>query len=72
MVRNSAAKPGPVVEPPMKIKVELGEQPGDLRSLKAEVERLLRDKLMFRADAELLSELPRYQYKAKLVKKLYE
>jgi len=45
---------------------------GDLRRLKAEVERLLRDKLIFRADAELVSELPRYQYKAKLVRKLYE
>lgn len=45
---------------------------GDLRRLKAEVERLVRDKLIFRADAELVSELPRYQYKAKLVRKLYE
>ena len=65
-------KPGPVVEPPVKIKVEVGEKPGDLRSLKAEVDRLLRDKLMFRAETELVTELPRYQYKAKLVRKLYE
>lgn len=65
-------KPGPVVEPPLKIKVEVGEEPGDLRSLKARIDRLLREKLMFRATTDLVPELPRYQYKAKLVRKLYE
>jgi phenylacetate-CoA ligase len=65
-------KPGPVAEPPLKVKVELGKQPGELRSLKAEIDRLLRDKLMFRAETELVSELPRYQYKGKLVRKVYE
>lgn len=65
-------KPGPVVEPPMKVNVELGEEPGDLSRLKAEIDRTLREKLVFRADVELVSELPRYAYKGKLVRKLYE
>ncbi len=65
-------KPGPAVEPPMKIKVELGEQPGDRGALKRQVENLLRDKLIFRAEVELVSELPKYAYKGKLVRKLYE
>ena len=54
------------------VKVELGEEPGDLSRLKAEIDRTLREKLVFRADVELVSELPRYAYKGKLVRKLYE
>ncbi len=64
--------PGPQVEPPMKIKIELGEQPGDLAQLKTDIERLLREKLVFRAAVELVESLPRYEYKGKLVRKLYE
>jgi phenylacetate-CoA ligase len=64
-------KPGPVVEPPLKIKVEVGEQPGDRKELKRTVEDLIRDKLVFRASVELVDELPKYQYKKQLIRKLY-
>ena len=64
--------PGPVVKPPLRIKVEAGEQVGDLRDLKKHVEGLLREKLIFRADVEVVEKLPRYQYKTQLIRKLYE
>ncbi len=65
-------KPGPAIEPPLKIKVELGEQPGDKDELKKLVEKTVRDKLIVRIKVELVDELPKYQYKKKLVNKLYE
>lgn len=65
-------KPGPVVEPPLKIKIETGEQPGDRNALKKNIEALIREKLIFRAEVELVDELPKYQYKTQLVKKLYQ
>lgn len=60
--------------PPIKIKVEHGKEPGDLATLKNEIEALLREKLIFRSDVELVppDTLPKYEYKAKLVRKLYE
>ena len=64
--------PGPVVEPPLKIKVEVGEQPGNRSELKKLLENLIRDKLIFRTNVELVDELPKYQYKKKLIRKLYE
>ena len=66
--------PPPKVEPPLKIKVEQGAEPGDLGQLKKELETVLRAKLVFRADVELVPEasLPRFEYKAKLIRKLYE
>jgi phenylacetate-CoA ligase len=65
-------RPGPVVEPPLRIKVELGEHAGDRRELKKVIENLIRDKLVFRADIELVDALPKYEYKKKLIRKLYE
>ena len=67
-------EPPPSVQPPMKIKVEHGQDPGDLRSLKNEIEKLLREKLIFSSDVELVppGTLPKYEYKAKLVEKGYE
>ncbi len=65
-------RPGTVVEPPLKIKVELGEASGDRHELKRLTESVIRDKLMFRADVELVDALPRYEYKKKLIRKLYE
>lgn len=61
-------------EPPIHIKVEYREESGDLGSLKKETESLIRENLIFRADVELVpaGSLPRYEYKAKLVRKLYE
>lgn len=64
----------PKITPPVKIKVEHGEKPGDLKNLKREIEELIRAKLVFRADVELVppDTLPRFEYKARLVRKLYE
>jgi phenylacetate-CoA ligase len=65
-------KPGPVVDPPLQIKVELGEAPGDKSELKKLVEREIRSRLIFQSKVELVDELPQYQYKGKLVRKVYE
>ena len=60
-------------EPPVHIKAEVSEAPGDLAALKREIEGALRDKLIFRADVELVPPhaLPRYEYKAKLVREVF-
>jgi phenylacetate-CoA ligase len=67
-------KPGPTVVPPLKIQAEYSPGEKDLGSLKKALETTLRDKLVFRADVELVPEgtLPRFEMKAKLVKKLYD
>ncbi|MFC1534369.1 phenylacetate--CoA ligase family protein [Thermodesulfobacteriota bacterium] len=67
-------KPGPKVEPPLKIQAEYTSGEKDLDALKKELETVLRDKLVFRADVELVPEgtLPRFEMKAKLIRKLYE
>jgi phenylacetate-CoA ligase len=67
-------RPGPKVDPPMKIKVEYSKGVTDLSSLKQEIEGLLRGKLVFKADVNLVQEgsLPRYEMKAQLIKKLWE
>lgn len=61
-------------EPPIHIKVEHGKGPADLLELKQKIEALIREKLIFRADVELVApnSLPKFEYKAKLVRKLYE
>ncbi|MBI4444776.1 MAG: phenylacetate--CoA ligase family protein [Acidobacteria bacterium] len=60
--------------PPVHIKVEHGPEAGHLPSLKKRIEETLRSQLIFKADVELVPPhtLPRYEYKAKLVRKLYE
>lgn len=67
-------KPGPNVEPPVKVQVEYTQGTEDLQHLKKEIEDELRGKLVFRADVQLIPEgtLPRYEMKARLVKKMYE
>jgi len=67
-------KPGPKVEPPLKIQVEYSPGEKHLDALKKELETVLRDKLVFRADVELISEgtLPRFEMKAHYIRKLYE
>ena len=67
-------KPGPKVDPPMKIQVEYSKNITDLHSLKHEIEGLLREKLVFKADVDLVpgGALPRYEMKAKWIRKLYE
>jgi phenylacetate-CoA ligase len=64
--------PGPVIEPPLWIKVEAGEKAGDRAELKKSLEGLLRDKLIFRAKVEIVDELPKYQYKTQLIRKLFD
>ncbi len=61
-------------EPPVHIKVEYAGAERDLPGLKAALEARLREKLIFRADVELVAEgsLPRYEYKARLVRKVFE
>jgi phenylacetate-CoA ligase len=65
---------GPKVDPPMKIRVEYSKDVIDLPSLKHEIEDLLREKLVFKADVNLVPEgtLPRSEMKASLIRKLYE
>ena len=67
-------KPGPRVEPPLKIQVEYSKAEKNLTALKKELETALRDKLVFRAEVELVPEetLPRFEMKAKLIRKRYE
>jgi len=59
-------------EPPIHIKAELGPGAGDQSVLKKDIEAALREKLIFRAELELVTEgaLPRYEYKARLVRNL--
>jgi phenylacetate-CoA ligase len=66
--------PGPKVDPPMKIQVEYSQNVMDLDPLKHEIENLLKEKLVFRADVHLVPEgtLPRYEMKANLIRKLYK
>ncbi|RLA87399.1 MAG: hypothetical protein DRG34_05560 [Deltaproteobacteria bacterium] len=67
-------EPGPKVQPPLKVQVEYTQTVKDLTALKKDLENTLREKLVFRADVELVPEgtLPRYEMKTKLIKKLYE
>jgi phenylacetate-CoA ligase len=45
---------GPQVEPPVHILVEHGQTPGDLETLRQELEAALRERLLFRAQVELV------------------
>jgi phenylacetate-CoA ligase len=67
-------KPGPKVEPPVRVQVEYSPGEKDLDGLKKTLETALREKLVFRADVELVPDgtLPRFEMKAKLIRKLYE
>jgi len=67
-------RPGPNVEPPLKVQVEYAQGIEDLQRLKKEIEEELRQRLLFRADIQVVppGTLPRYEMKAKLVKRLYE
>lgn len=64
----------PAVKPPMKIRVEHGPDAGDLAALKKEIERKLRDTLIFASEVTLVppGSLPKYEYKAKLTETHYE
>lgn len=60
--------------PPIHVKVEHGPDAGSLEQLKSVLEGLIREKLIFRANIELVppDSLPKFEYKAKLVRKHYE
>jgi phenylacetate-CoA ligase len=68
------AKPGPNVQPPVPIQVEYASGVTNLEGLKKELEDALHDKLIFGPNVELVPEgtLPRYEMKAKLIRKFYE
>jgi phenylacetate-CoA ligase len=61
-------------QPPIWIKVESGPAHADPTKLKADIEGIIREKLIFRAKVEIvpMGSLPTYEYKAKLVRKVYE
>ena len=61
--------PGPIVDPPLRIRVETDSCAGDAESLAARIEQALRAKLIVSAKIELVPRgvLPRTQMKAKLV-----
>jgi phenylacetate-CoA ligase len=67
-------KPPEGWQPPIHIKVEHGKGAHDLRGLKQKIEVLIREKLIFRANVELVApnSLPKFEYKAKLVRALYK
>jgi phenylacetate-CoA ligase len=67
-------KPGPKVEPPMRIMAEYGPEAADLPALKKKIEGLLKDRLSIPSVVELVppETLPRYEMKGELVRKLYE
>ena len=67
-------KPGPKVDPPLKVKVEYGQGVQDLETLKHDVEHEIREMLIVPSSVELVPEgtLPRFEMKAQLIKKLYE
>ncbi len=64
----------PSVEPPLRIQAEYGPEATDLGALKKEIEAILREKLIVKSDVELVppETLPRFEMKAKLIRKLYE
>jgi phenylacetate-CoA ligase len=64
----------PRVDPPLRLQVEYGPEARDLGSLKQEVETLIRERLVVKADVELVppETLPRFEMKAQLIRKLYE
>jgi phenylacetate-CoA ligase len=69
-------KPGPRVDGPLRVQVEYGPnvKGEDLEKLRMEIEDKIRDILLVKADVELVppNTLPRFTYKASLIRKLYE
>ncbi|GGM86333.1 phenylacetate--CoA ligase [Thermopolyspora flexuosa] len=62
--------PGPRVEPPLRVEVELGPEPGDQERLKREIEDLIRARLTVRADVTLVppGTLERTEMKSRLTR----
>lgn len=66
--------PPPKVEPPLRLQVEHGSQAIDLEELKRELEQVIRDKLVVRAEVELVppGTLPRFEMKSQPLRHLYD
>ena len=66
--------PGPAVSPPLRLRIEAEGDPGVLKQLQCEVQNLLRAKLIVSTLVEIVpvGTLPRFEMKAKLIRKLYE
>jgi len=67
-------KPGSNVELPVKGQIEYAQSREDLPRLKGEIEEELENKLVFMVDIQLVPDgtHPRYEMKAKLIRKLHE
>lgn len=67
-------KPGPAVQPPVHIQIEAGGDSAALAELRRDAETLLREKLIFSSRVEVvpIGTLPRYEMKARLIRKLWE
>ncbi|PHS21116.1 MAG: phenylacetate--CoA ligase [Robiginitomaculum sp.] len=66
--------PGPQVSSPLKIEIEASAGLKDSQSLKREIEKLLRNKLIFTSDVSIVpaNSLPRTEMKTKLIHKTYD
>jgi phenylacetate-CoA ligase len=62
--------PGPRVEPPLRVEVELGEAPGDQDALRREIEDLIRSRLTVRAAVTLVppGSIERTEMKSRLTR----
>jgi phenylacetate-CoA ligase len=67
-------RPGPAVDPPLHLQIEADGDDETLQKLKLDAQQLLREKLVFtsRVDIVPIGRLPRFEMKAKLIRKLYE
>jgi phenylacetate-CoA ligase len=67
-------KPGPAVDPPLRLCVEAVGDGREQERLREELESTLRDKLIFTSRVEIvpIGALPRYEMKARLIRKLWE
>ena len=64
-------RPGPAVEPPLRIRVEVTGAAGDAAGLARELEERIRSALVVQAAVELVPDgtLPRFEYKRQLVRR---
>jgi len=62
-------KPGPMVDPPLRIEVEHGEKPTDPEALARQIEKTLREKLIFTARVSVVppGSIERFEMKTKLI-----
>lgn len=67
-------RPGPRVEPPLRVVAEYGQGATDLAELRTTVQALIRSRLTVPAEVELVppDTLPRSEMKSRLVRRLYE